>query len=298
MGHLVFVWNRRVTDDKYKMMSHFKLQPRFLSLVALCLCPLIVILSPPKMPKTSMCYRPMKTYAVGSQHANNGLSKQKSSSSYSDHIIPRSWRKVRRPGFSAPSSTDLVDLCEKFWERPRESAKRFFRLRALPTQILEETNSMSLNLPRPGSTRPHSEIFVGADEERVAQFMATQMRDRSSSNVSLAGGGSRPISRDRSNSDDSTIVSNGVMPTLRNERVVATGNGITVSIALAEPLVFLPGYDHSDPSTKRSAILRGHLHIKTTKSVKVKKVSICFRGQAQTDWPDGTLPDLLFLYNV
>jgi hypothetical protein len=239
------------------------------------------------MAKNSMRYRPMTTYAVGSQHANDGL-KQKSTSSYSDHIIPRYWRRARRPDFTAPSGTDLVELCEKLLERPRESAKRLFRLRTLTTQILEETNTMSLGVPRPGRSRPHSEIFVGADEERVAQFMAAQMRDSNSSNISLAGGVSRPMSRGRSNSDDSNIMSNGTMPTLRNERVVATGNGITVSVALAEPLVFLPGYDHSDPSTKRSAILRGHLHIKTTKSVKVKKVSICFRGHAQTDWPDGT----------
>lgn len=232
-----------------------------------------------------MRYRPMTTYVVGNQRANDGPSKQKSTSSYSDRIIPRSWRKARRPDFTAPSSADLVELCEKLLVRPRESAKRFFRLR---TSIAEETNSMSLGVSRPGRSRPHSEIFVGADEERVAQFMATQMRDSNSSNMSVAGGVSRPISRDRSNSDDSTVMSNGTMPTLRNERVVATGNGITVSVALAEPLVFLPSYDHSDPSTKRSAILRGHLHIKTTKSVKVKKVSICFRGQAQTDWPDGT----------
>ncbi|PCG89849.1 Immunoglobulin E-set [Penicillium occitanis (nom. inval.)] len=238
------------------------------------------------MAKSSMRYRPMTTFALGNQHANDEPSRQKSTSSYSDHIIPRSWRKARRPDFTAPSGTDLVDLCEKLLERPRESAKRFFRLRTLTT---EETNNMSLSIPRPGRSRPHSEIFVGADEERVAQFMAAQMRNSNSSNISLAGGVSRPISRDRSNSDDSNM-SNGTMPTLRNERVVATGNGITVSIALAEPLVFLPGYDHSDPSTKRSAILRGHLHIKTTKSVKVKKVSICFRGQAQTDWPDGIPP--------
>lgn len=237
-----------------------------------------------------MRYRPMTTYAVGNQRANNGPSKQKSTSSYSDHIILRSWRKARRPDFTAPSGTDLVDLCEKLLERPRDSAKRFFRLRNLTT---EETN-MSLGVPRPSRSRPHSEIFVGADEERVAQFMAAQMRNRNSSNISLAGGVSRPISRDRSNSDDSNIMNNGTMPALRNERVVATGNGITVSVALAEPLVFLPGYDHNDPSTKRSAILRGHLHIKTTKSVKVKKVSICFRGQAQTDWPDGTFVDSLF----
>jgi hypothetical protein len=77
------------------------------------------------------------------------------------------------------------------------------------------------------------------------------------------------------------------MPTLRNEKVVATGNGITVSVALAEPVLFLPGYDHNDPSTKKSAILRGNLHIKTTKAVKVKKVSVCLHGHSQTDWPDG-----------
>lgn len=232
----------------------------------------------------------MTTYAVGNQRANDGPNNQKSTSPYSDHIIPRSWRKARCPDFTAPSGTDLVELCEKLLERPRESAKRFFRPRTLTTQALEETN-MSLGIHRPGRSRPHSEIFVGADEERVAQFMAAQMRNSNSSNISVAGGVSRPISRDRSNSDDSNITSNGTMPTLRNERVVATGNGITVSVALAEPLVFLPGYDHSDPSTKRSAILRGHLHIKTTKSVKVKKVSICFHGQAQTDWPDGTFVD-------
>lgn len=245
------------------------------------------------MAKTSMRYRPMTTLAVGHQRANDGLSKQKSVPSHSDHIILRSWRKARRPRFTASPGTDLIELCGKLLERPRVSAKRFLRLRTLPT---EEPRSMSLSLPRPGRSRPHSEIFVGADEERVAQFMAAQMRDSNSSNISLTGGVSRPISRDRSNSDDSTVMSSGTMPTLRNERVVSTGNGITVSVALAEPLVFLPGYDHSDPSTKRSAILRGHLHIKTTKSVKVKKVSICFRGQAQTDWPDGTFIVFFFVY--
>lgn len=148
---------------------------------------------------------------------------------------------------------------------------------------------MSIDVARPGRSRPHSDVFVDADEERVAQFMASQTLGSNLSNNSLASGVSRPISRDRSNSDDSYSVS-GSMPTLRNERVVATGNGITVSVALAEPLLFLPGYDHNDPSTKKSAILRGHLHIKTTKAVKIKKISICFRGQAQTDWPDGIPP--------
>jgi hypothetical protein len=74
---------------------------------------------------------------------------------------------------------------------------------------------------------------------------------------------------------------------LRNEKIVATGSGISVGIALTEPVLFLQGYDQQDPSSKKSAILRGQIHLKVTKCVKIKKISICFRGHAQTDWPDG-----------
>lgn len=112
-------------------------------------------------------------------------------------------------------------------------------------------------------------------------------RSSSPSTHSMTGGvATRPASPDHSPEPDVSTS----FPALRNEKVVATGNGITASVALAEPVLFLPGYDHNDPSTKKSAILRGHLHIKTTKSVKIKKVSVCFRGHAQTDWPDGIPP--------
>lgn len=77
-------------------------------------------------------------------------------------------------------------------------------------------------------------------------------------------------------------------PPLHNEKIVATGSGITVGIALMEPVLFLCGFNHCDPSSRKAAILRGQLHIKTFKCVGIKKVSICFRGRAQTDWPDGT----------
>lgn len=74
---------------------------------------------------------------------------------------------------------------------------------------------------------------------------------------------------------------------LRNEKIVATGSGISVGIALTEPVLYLQGYDQQDPSSKKSAILRGQMHLKVTKCVKIKKISVCFRGHAQTDWPDG-----------
>ncbi|KAJ5677075.1 uncharacterized protein N7477_002708 [Penicillium maclennaniae] len=95
----------------------------------------------------------------------------------------------------------------------------------------------------------------------------------------------RPV-RDHSSGTTTPELTTPFQP-LRNEKIVATGSGLTVGIALTEPVLYLQGYDQNDPSTKRSAILRGQLHLKVTKCVKIKKISICFRGHAQTDWPDG-----------
>lgn len=86
-------------------------------------------------------------------------------------------------------------------------------------------------------------------------------------------------------------------PPLPHEKIVATGSGLTVGIALTEPVLYLAGYDHSDPRTKKSAILRGQLHLKVTKAVKIKKISICFRGHAQTDWPDGIPPKKIHFHD-
>ncbi|KAJ5391624.1 hypothetical protein N7509_007114 [Penicillium cosmopolitanum] len=87
------------------------------------------------------------------------------------------------------------------------------------------------------------------------------------------------------------------IPPLRNEKIVATGSGLTVGIALTEPVLYLQGYDQQDPSSKKSAILRGQIHLKVTKSVKIKKISIQFRGHAQTDWPDGIPPKKIHFHD-
>jgi len=78
-----------------------------------------------------------------------------------------------------------------------------------------------------------------------------------------------------------------ILPVIRNEKVVASGNGIRVSIALAEPVLFLEGFDRSDEESRKTAMLRGTLHLKLTKSAKIKKVYLKFKGVAQTYWPDG-----------
>lgn len=165
---------------------------------------------------------------------------------------------------------------------PRENAKRLLRL-----GTSSNSSSTTLSLPRTTRRRPVSEIILPPNDEPMIRSTESGTGRVRSSSTSSASGVVAPNSTllERSGSPVSDVDSS--FPILQREKVVATGNGISVGIALAEPVLFLPGYDPNDPSTKKSAILRGHLHIKTTKSVKVKKISVCFRGHAQTDWPDG-----------
>ncbi|OAT13816.1 arrestin domain-containing protein [Blastomyces gilchristii SLH14081] len=77
---------------------------------------------------------------------------------------------------------------------------------------------------------------------------------------------------------------------LRNEKVIASSNGITVSICLAEPVLFLEGFDRNDADTRKTSILRGILRLKLSKSARIKKISLNFKGMGQTNWPDGLPP--------
>jgi hypothetical protein len=75
------------------------------------------------------------------------------------------------------------------------------------------------------------------------------------------------------------------------EKPVATGNGVAVSIILAEPNIFLNGLDHDgttrDSTSSSSALLRGKLQLNVTKSAKIKAVTLKFTGKARTEWPEG-----------
>ncbi|KIW00049.1 uncharacterized protein PV09_08396 [Verruconis gallopava] len=78
---------------------------------------------------------------------------------------------------------------------------------------------------------------------------------------------------------------------LPQERPIASGNGVSVLIATAEPFLFLQGFDHGDLSSNRStAMLRGSLILKVSKPAKIKAVTLRFRGRATTRWPEGIPP--------
>lgn len=78
-------------------------------------------------------------------------------------------------------------------------------------------------------------------------------------------------------------------PQIPEEKPIAHGNGLSVSVNLAEPAIFLQGHD-GDDDQRSTAMLRGNLHLKVTKSAKLKGVSLKFRGIATTKWPEGIPP--------
>ena len=79
---------------------------------------------------------------------------------------------------------------------------------------------------------------------------------------------------------------------------IASGNGVTLSISLAEPVMFLQGSDHSELSERTTTMLRGSFHLRISKPAKIKTVSLTFRGKAETDWPEGmsSMPAMLLYY--
>ena len=87
-------------------------------------------------------------------------------------------------------------------------------------------------------------------------------------------------------SNDSTT---SLPDSIGDEKPIASGNGIAVSIALAEPLLFLQGFDQSELANQTTTMLRGSLHIRVTKSAKIKAITLKFRGRSETEWPEGSL---------
>ncbi|KAH8167411.1 hypothetical protein CIB48_g803 [Xylaria polymorpha] len=75
---------------------------------------------------------------------------------------------------------------------------------------------------------------------------------------------------------------------------VASGSGVQCSIILAEPNVFLTGFEHDGHPrhevANSTALLRGKLHLNVTKNVKLKSVTLKLHGKARTEWPEGIPP--------
>ena len=182
---------------------------------------------------------------------------------------------------------DVFTLLKVAWNR--ESAKRFFRLsttgRDSPPHSsghFRAASSLTTGSSSYAPLRRHGSVPPQNNAEVIGTDQATEsgpMSSRSSPYQTQIDSSSGMI--------DPCLDTTLGMPTSRNEKVVASGSGITVSIGLTEPVLFLEGYERNDRETRKTAMLRGRLRLNITKSLKVKKVYLNFRGFAITTWPEG-----------
>jgi hypothetical protein len=176
---------------------------------------------------------------------------------------------------------------------PKESAKRFFGL-ITSTHRTSDSQTAAVSPTTPtspacaGSVRSSAGTMFGGGDGRAGH-------DRSGSVVGgpISGMVHRPSLADNvrtAAAASGNFVSGGtgnVSSPIGDEKPLASGNGVAVSIALAEPVLFLQGFDTHDVTIRTTTMLRGSLHLKITKPAKIKKISINFRGRAETEWPEG-----------
>lgn len=74
------------------------------------------------------------------------------------------------------------------------------------------------------------------------------------------------------------------------ENQVSSAGGVSLSIVLAEQVLFLRGFSANEYTDRAPAILRGSLVVRVTKATKIKSITLSFKGTARTEWPEGIPP--------
>ncbi|KAI9795436.1 MAG: hypothetical protein M1833_007035 [Piccolia ochrophora] len=178
----------------------------------------------------------------------------------------------------------------------REGAKRFLRSVVSSSNSHDTSSTLASANLSTSATRTGAESTQALEDASMTQpECSTQTASRPSIGGPVSGMVSRPsLIENVSRASGRLSISNDasdVMPTVSpEEKPVASGNGIHVFITLAEPLLYLQGFDQNDSSSRATAMLRGSLVIKVTKTAKLKAVNLSFRGKARTEWPEGIPP--------
>ena len=176
----------------------------------------------------------------------------------------------------------------------KENALRFLRHFSAISLSSDSTNAKSVST----RTEPHRFSGISTSPSTVSDMLSGagdldgHSRNNSSGGGSVSALGRRPGLTDNirtaSNESTQSTVSNVLYPgAIGDEKPVASGNGLAISIALAEPVLFLQGFDHTDDTSRTTTMLRGSLHLKVSKSAKIKAISLKFKGKAETEWPEG-----------
>lgn len=183
-----------------------------------------------------------------------------------------------------PKATPKSQLLRKL-AGPRDNALRFFRSVIAAHSVSPKSDPVQTDpLQRRSSEALHQ-------EEREEMHGADFLRSSAPTNSGPIDASPTMLQRDSrvdsATSNRSSRKTRSESVAIPEEKPIASGNGVSVSVHLTEPVLFLQGFDHHDTSTGSTAMLRGNLHLKVAKSAKIKAVTLRFRGTAVTKWPEG-----------
>lgn len=74
------------------------------------------------------------------------------------------------------------------------------------------------------------------------------------------------------------------------ENELISSGSVSLSIVLAESILFLRGFTAQEFTERTPSLLRGTLVVRAHKPVKIKAISLTFKGIARTEWPEGIPP--------
>lgn len=211
---------------------------------------------------------------------------------------------VQRYELSGANTEALIGADSTFESRlrklvtSRDNAKRFLRsFIALPASVpTTEEDQLATTQTQVEEAGTRRRSWLG--KRRSTLIEAQTMRTSSRTSFSDGPGGVAPVvgglaSRLSFSQSTQTLPrhSTGTYSNVRipDDKPLASGNGVSVGISLAEPVLFLQGFEQAELSQRSTAMLRGSLHLRVTKSAKLRAVTLKFRGVAQTKWPEGAL---------
>jgi hypothetical protein len=174
---------------------------------------------------------------------------------------------------------------------PRDSAKRYLRS-FIDTHFTPPSNPDPADVVVPQSTANSNRTSVASFPESRQSWTSSEMRAsaRNPGAVGAIGHDTARPSLSDSQLSSGRSSAKSVISSIRSlpeEKPVASGGGVSVNIALTEPVLFLQGFEQTEHAERNTAMLRGTMILKVTKPSKLKAITLKFRGKAVTKWPEG-----------
>ncbi|RLV96625.1 Arrestin-related trafficking adapter 3 [Spathaspora sp. JA1] len=101
---------------------------------------------------------------------------------------------------------------------------------------------------------------------------------------------SQPSPLDQVDAGDSIVENQSALLPQLPEKPTCSTSSIQVYIIPTEQNLFVEGFDAQEYSSRPPTLLRGCLYLRVIKPVKIKSITLTFKGIQRTEWPEGIPP--------